>query len=140
MQGIEFEILKYFVKIPKIKIFFVLTRVYNKIQGEQFKIEFENSLNVLFKDDKNVIVQHLVENVYLVDLKNEKTCEKLLKNINEVVFDNNTNNNDYNNYLKTPFPINKDNNIKNDNNDNNNNNNEKKEKNKVLQIIEKIFK
>ena len=140
LQGIEFEILKYFVKIPKIKIFFVLTRVYNKIQGEQFKIEFENSLNVLFKDDKNVIVQHLVENVYLVDLKNEKTCEKLLKNINEVVFDNNTNNNDYNNYLKTPFPINKDNNIKNDNNDNNNNNNEKKEKNKVLQIIEKIFK
>ena len=111
-----------------------MTRVYNKIQGEQFKIEFENSLNVLFKDDKNVIVQSLVENVYLVDLKNEKTCEKLIKNIYQIVFDNNNENK----LFQTPISFNKDNNISNEEIDINNNNN--KEKNKVFQIIEKLFK
>jgi GTP-binding protein EngB required for normal cell division len=135
LQGIEFEILKFFVKM-KIKIFFVLTRVFNKIQGEQFKIEFENSLNVLFKDDKNVIVQSLVENVYLVDLKNEKTCEKLIKNIYQIVFDNNNENK----LFQTPISFNKDNNISNEEIDINNNNNNNKEKNKVFQIIEKLFK
>ena len=79
LKGIEIEFLNFLVEM-NVKIYFILTRVNDENKGKQFKKELENSLDFLFKNQKD-ICKVLKEKIFLVDLNTKKGLVALLSDL-----------------------------------------------------------